>query len=128
MQNLIESYLVVQELFTFLLTGSGRIHPLWALQFMPKVMISPTYKRSHFVGIVLLDLQKAFDTVDNGILLMKLKALSLSQDVSRWFWSYLCDLQQLVDVSGTLSSHACVSCDVPQESILEPLLFFYICQ
>ena len=41
---------------------------------------------SHFVGMVLFDLQKAFDTVDHGIL-MKLKALGLSQDISRWFLS-----------------------------------------
>ena len=60
------------------------------------------------------DLQKAFDTVDHGILLMKLKALGLSPDVSRWFQSYLSDRQQLVDVSGTLSSHANISCGVPQ--------------
>ena len=79
--------------------------------------------QGHFVGMVLLDLQKAFDTVDHGILLMKLKALGLSQDVSRWFQSYLSDRQQLVDVSGTLSSHANISCGVPQGSILEPLLF-----
>ena len=44
--------------------------------------------QGHFVGMVLSDLQKAFDTVDHGIVLMKLKALGLSQDVSRWFCSY----------------------------------------
>ena len=71
----------------------------------------------------LLDLRKAFDTVDHAILLMKLKALDLSQDVFRWFQSYLSDRQQLVDVSGTLSSHANISCGVPQGSILGPLLF-----
>ena len=60
----------------------------------------------HFVGMVLLDLQKAFDTVNHGILLMELKSLGLSQDVSKWFQSYLSDRQQLVDVSGTLSPHA----------------------
>ena len=70
--------------------------------------------QGHFVGKVLLDLQKAFDTVDREILLMKLKALALSQDVSRWFQSFLSARQQLVDVSGTLSSHANISCGVPQ--------------
>ena len=69
--------------------------------------------QGHFVGMFLLDLQKAFDTVDHGILLMNLNALGLSQDVSRWFHFYLSDRQQLVDVSGTLSSHANISCGVP---------------
>ena len=79
--------------------------------------------QGHFVGMVLSDLQKAFDTIDHGILLMKLKALGLSQDIYRWLWSYLSDRQQLVDVSGTISSHANVSCGVHQGSILGPLLF-----
>ena len=82
--------------------------------------------QGHFVGMVLLDLQKSFDIVDHGILLMKLKVLGLSQDVSRWFRSYLSDRQQLVDVSGTLSSHANISCGVPQGSILGPFLFLYM--
>ena len=79
--------------------------------------------QGHFVGMILLDLQKAFDTVDHGILLMKFKALGLSQDVSRWFQSYSSDRQQLVDASRTLSSHANISCGVPQVSTLGPLLF-----
>ena len=55
--------------------------------------------------------------------MMKLKALGLSQDVSRWFQSYLSDRQQLVDASGTLSSDANISGGVPQGSKLRPLLF-----
>ena len=53
--------------------------------------------KGHYVDMVLLDLQKAFDTVDHNILLMKLEALCLNQDVVRWFRSYLSDRQQLVD-------------------------------
>ena len=73
--------------------------------------------------MVLLDLHKAFDTVDHSILLMKLEALGLSQDIIRWFHSYLSDRQQLVDVSGTFSSCAGIRCGVPQGSILGPLVF-----
>ena len=55
--------------------------------------------------------------------MIKLEALGLSQDVIRWFRSYLSDRQQLVDVSGTFSSSAEIRCSVPQGSIFGPLLF-----
>ena len=76
--------------------------------------------------MVLLDLQKAEDPVDHSILLMKLEALGLSQDIIRWFHSYLSDQQQLVDVTGTLKClhYSKITCGAPQGSILGPLLFF----
>jgi len=40
-----------------------------------------------------------------------------------WFTSYLSNRQQLVDVSGTHSKTACITCGVPQGFILGPLLF-----
>ena len=55
--------------------------------------------KGHYVVMVFLDLQKAFDTFDHNILLMKLEALGLNQNVVRWFCSYFLDRQQLVDVS-----------------------------
>ena len=56
----------------------------------------------HFVGMVLLDLLNAFDTVDHGILLIKLETFGLGQDVSRWLLSSLTDGQQVVDVSSII--------------------------
>ena len=79
--------------------------------------------KGHFIGMVLLDLQKAFDTVDHSTLIMKLEALGLSQGILRWFRSYLSDRQQLVDVSGIFSQPCMITCGVPQGSILGPLLF-----
>ena len=76
--------------------------------------------QGHLGGMVL---QKAFDTVGHNIYLMKLEALCLIQDVSKWFWSYLSDLQHPVDIPGTLFSHAIILCGVPQRSILGPLSF-----
>ena len=79
--------------------------------------------KGNIVGMILLDLQKAFDTVDHSILRMKLQASGLSNDILRWFGSYLLDRQQLVDVSGTHFTSASVTCGVPQGSILGPMLF-----
>ena len=73
--------------------------------------------------MVLLDLQKAFETVDHSILLAKLEAIGLRNDIVKWFQSYLSGRQQLVDVAGTFTSCANIKCGVPQGSILEPLLF-----
>ena len=41
-------------------------------------------------GMVLIDLQNAFDTINHEILLKKLEAIGFSDQCIRWFWSYLC--------------------------------------
>lgn len=73
--------------------------------------------------MVLLDLQKAFDTVDHDILLMKLEAMGLHKSAVDWFDSYLHNRQQQVELGGTISNPAEITCGVPQGSILGPLLF-----
>jgi hypothetical protein len=45
--------------------------------------------KGNLVGMILMDLQKAFDTVDHSVLIMKLEAIGLSTDVLQWFRSYL---------------------------------------
>ena len=73
--------------------------------------------------MVILDLQKAFDTVNHTILLAKMKALGMTTDAVNWFQSYLSDRQRTVDANGILSNAKDVMCGVPQVSILGPLLF-----
>ena len=41
-------------------------------------------------GMVLIDLQNAFDTINHEILLKKLEAIGFSDQCIRWFRSYLC--------------------------------------
>ncbi|XP_060569731.1 uncharacterized protein LOC132728128 [Ruditapes philippinarum] len=69
--------------------------------------------KGNVVGMALLDLQKAFDTVDHTIFLMKLQTSGLGDDIIRWFRSYFSERQQLVDVSGSFSSTSSITCGVP---------------
>ena len=73
--------------------------------------------------MILLDLQKAFDTVDHTILLYKLKAMGISSSSCQWFEAYLTNRTQVTDLGGTFSSRGNITCGVPQGSILGPLLF-----
>ncbi len=49
-------------------------------------------------GMVLLDLQKAFDTVNHSILLDKLSVMDFSSKVIAWFNSYLTGRVQRVEI------------------------------
>ena len=70
--------------------------------------------------MVMLDLQKAFDTVNHEILLSKLRCIGLNKQSINWFRSYLTGRSQVVDVNGTLSGTQNITCGVPQGSILGP--------
>ena len=74
-------------------------------------------------GMVLLDLQKAFDTVDHEILLSKLRIMGFDQISVSWFKAYLSGRKQIVNIDNVSSPPNDITCGVPQGSILGPLLF-----
>ena len=73
--------------------------------------------------MVLLDLQKAFNTVNHSILLNKLKSVGLNDKAVLYFESYLHNIFQRVDVEGVLPNRRTTFSGIPQGSILGPLLF-----
>ena len=79
--------------------------------------------RGNFVGIIALDLRKAFDTVDHDVLLLKLKRMGIDGNALKWIQDYLLDRHQYTILDGVQSTMCEVKCGVPQGSNLGPLLF-----
>ena len=51
-------------------------------------------------GMILVDLQKAFDTLDHGVLLEKMKYFGFRASVIKWFESYLSNRKFLVCIDN----------------------------
>ena len=72
--------------------------------------------------MILIDLQKAFDTLDHDILLNKMKYLGFTSKTIDWFGSYLKKRNIVVSLEKILSETGILNCGVPQGSILGPVL------
>ena len=80
--------------------------------------------KSNYVGAVLLDLAKAFDSIDHNILDQKLKKYGIRDTEHKWFISYLSGRQQLTIVNDKRSEQLPEEpYGVPQGSVLGPVLF-----
>ena len=75
------------------------------------------------VGALLTDVSKAFDCLDNKLLIAKLNAYGFSLPAIKLVHDYLSNRKQRTRVNSTYSSWSEIVFGVPQGSVLDPLLF-----
>ena len=79
-------------------------------------------------GALLTDLSKAFDYIDHELLIAKLHPYGFDNDALKFIYSFLKERKQRTQINSSYSSFSEIFLDVPQGSILGPLLFnAYIC-
>ena len=76
-----------------------------------------------FAGGILMDLSKAFDTINHQLLIAKLHAYGFNKDALELIQSYLSDRWHRTKINASFSSWSELLCGVPQGSVLGPLLF-----
>ena len=76
-----------------------------------------------YSGAILMDLSRAFDTINHELLLAKLHAYGFSEQALLILSSYLSNRKQRVKINNTFSSWTDLIQGVPQGSVLGPLLF-----
>uniref|UniRef100_A0A8C7MEU3 Reverse transcriptase domain-containing protein n=1 Tax=Oncorhynchus kisutch TaxID=8019 RepID=A0A8C7MEU3_ONCKI len=79
--------------------------------------------KMHYCAAVIIDLAKAFDSVNHHILIGRLNSLGFSNDCRAWFTSYFSDRVQCVKSDGLLSGPLAIPMGVPQGPIIGPTRF-----
>ena len=75
-------------------------------------------------GTILIEILKAFDTLEHKIFLKKMTYLGFKTSIIKWFESYLQSKKFCVPVDDRFSEPKSLNCGVSQGSILWSLPFF----
>lgn len=86
-------------------------------------IITKGLNEGKYVGIILVDLQKAFDTFDQDILLQKCYNLGLRGKIYTILKNYLQNRKHMVQLNDIYSTPEITNTGVPQGSVLGPLLY-----
>ena len=99
----IEDYLNKKKLIHMYQSGFRTTHSTGlCLAQLTDFVVTGMDKQMH-TGMILVDFQKAFDTLDQGLLLEKMKHFGSQTSVSKWFESFLSNRKFLVCIDNVFS-------------------------
>ena len=109
--------------FSKFLTGFRKKHNTqYALLRMIENWKTQLNKRKK-IGVIIMDLSKAFDTLNHNLLVAKFKAYSLNLNAASFIKSYVTNRYQRCKIGDSLSKWERFIAGAPQGSILGHLLF-----
>lgn len=117
------TYLFDNNKLTSHQSGNKKAHSTETLNIFLTDHILEAMDKKKLTALVLLDLSKAFDSIQHQKLLLKLSKVGASPSTIKWFKSYLTGRFQSVRIDSTLSDPLPITHGVPQGAILSPLLF-----
>lgn len=87
------------------------------------LQINTAFEENKQVDVFYADIAKAFDTVNQSLLIRKLAKFPLCNSLLKWFISYFEDRKQYARVGSAVSDTFSVPSSVGQGTVLGPLLF-----
>ena len=121
--NQFSAYLTKNNRLTSHQSDNKKAHSTETLNILLTDKILEAMDKTQITALVLLDLSKAFDSIDHARLLHKLSILGASPSTVKWFKSYLTGRRQYVRIGSAYSDTLPITHGVPQGAILSPLLF-----
>ena len=102
--NQLTEYLNKYNLLSPCQSGNKRNHSTETININTTDRILKSMDQKKLTALILIDLSKAFDSIDHSILLQKLKAVGVSLSALEWFQSFLTDRRQYVRIGSSTSN------------------------
>jgi hypothetical protein len=102
--NQFSTYLAENNRLSSHQSGNRKYHPTETISIMVTDCIQEAMDKTMLTALVLLDLSKAFNSVNHAILLHKLSYIGVSLHAVKWFDSYLSGRSPSVPFGTKMSS------------------------